>query len=111
MKSILLVLLLSGCSFIMPIPHDPVMFGNLVDVQIGVDKLSCTDKDWNSTLTTVNRLKVYSKLRNDPQAETVSKLSEALEKAKESKNQTFCESVLKINKTRIDVITKAWSGR
>jgi hypothetical protein len=89
------------------------MFGHLVDTKIAVDRLSCEEKDfaWTSAEITIERLKVYTSLRNDPQAEAVVKLEDSLKKARESTNKVFCESVLKINKTRIDVIVDAWKGR
>lgn len=107
------VVLLSGCSLILPRDHDPVMFGYLVDTKIAVDRLSCDNKDfsWSSAEIAVERLKVYTDLRKDPQADAVVKLEDALGKARESTNKVFCESVLKINKTRIDVIVDAWKGR
>lgn len=87
------------------------MFGELVDVKISVSKLTCTDKDWSTTFTQVERLKVYSQMRDDPQADAVTQLEESLTKANKSSNKTFCENLLKVNKTRIDVIAEAWSGR
>ena len=106
-----LVMFLSGCSFILPKPHDPVMFGELVDVKIAVDQLDCKNKNFEPTLVKVERLKVYTKLRNDPQAEAVEQLEVALKKANDSKSVAFCDSVLRLNKTRIDVIADAWRGR
>lgn len=117
MKKLLLISLfiaLSGCSTIknlIPRSHDPVMFSHLVDTKIAVDKVSCDDKNWKDTMDKVQRLKVYSQLRSDPQADSIGKLEEALNKANQSTNKTFCESVVKINKTRIDVVIDAWSGR
>jgi len=32
-------------------------------------------------------------------------------KAYDSKSQTFCESILKLNRTRVDVAIDAWRGR
>lgn len=103
--------ILSGCALIFPIPHDPVMFNNLVETKIIVDKLNCDDKNWDKADISIERLKLYTTLREDPQADTVIKLQEAMTKAKESTNKTFCESVLKIQRIRIDVIVKAWGGR
>ena len=110
---LILIVLLPGCALIFPKPHDPVMFGYLVDTKIIVDKISCSDKtmDWSIADMQIDRLKIYSTLRNDPQADAVGKLQDALKKAKESVNPTFCDSVLKINRTRIDVIIDAWKGR
>lgn len=107
----LLFVTLSGCSFILPRPHDPSMFNNLVEVKIAVDKLNCDNKDWSDAEYKIERLKVYASLRKDPQAEALGKLQEAVVKAKNSNNKSFCESVIKINKTRINVIADAWRGR
>lgn len=87
------------------------MFGTLVDVKIAVDKLSCDDKNWTYAETKIERLKVYTILRNDPQATSVTQLQEAIVKANKSNNKVFCENILKINRTRIDVIVDAWKGR
>jgi len=106
--------MLCGCSVlstIMPIDHDPVMFNNLVSVKIAVDKLSCDDKNWSDAESKLQQLKMYSSYRKDPQAKSVSELDEAIGKAKKSDNKLFCESILKINKTRIDVVVDAWKGR
>ena len=113
MKSLvaLAVVLLTGCSIILPKPHDPVMFSDLVDVKIAVDKLDCKNKNFEPALVKVERLKVYTKLREDPQAEAVEQLEVALKKANESKSVVFCDSILRLNKTRIDVIVDAWRGR
>lgn len=115
MKSKLLIaiftLLLSGCAVIFPIPHDGALFNNLVETKIAVDKLNCNDKSWINAQLNIERLKVYTALRKDPQADAVVKLQEAINKAKESDNKVFCESILKIQRVRIDVITDAWRGR
>jgi hypothetical protein len=103
--------LLTGCSIILPKPHDPVMFDQIVSVQIHVNKINCSNKDWGNLLDKVNHLKVYTQLRQDPQAPAIAQLEEALTKAYTSKNDKFCDSILNINKTRIDVITDAWRGR
>lgn len=89
------------------------MFGYLIDTKLIVDKISCNEKtmDWSVADVQIDRLKLYSTLRNDPQADAVGKLQDALRKAKDSTNPTFCDSVLKINRTRIDVIIDAWKGR
>jgi len=110
--SLTAVLCLSACSFIFPVPHDPVEFSMLVNAKVDVDSLDCADKStWDYVIDDVNRLSVYTELREDPQAENVSQLKEALIKAKDSKNETFCEGILKVQKTRIDTIVSAWGGR
>ena len=84
---------------------------NVVDVKIAVDKLDCKNKDWNDAFAKIERLKVYTSLRKDPQAKAVEDLESALKKAQASSNEKFCESVVKINRARVDVITDAWRGR
>jgi hypothetical protein len=107
-----LTVVLSGCSIILPKPHDPVMLDQLVAVKMYVNQLQCGEpKHWDDVEAKVQRLEIYTDWRADPQAPAVKGLRESLKKAGESKNKTFCESLLKINKTRIDVIADAWKGR
>lgn len=105
------LLLLAGCSVVLPRAHDPMMFGIMVDVKITLEQASCDNKDWTSLENNVHRLKVYTELRKDPQANNVSSLEDSIKKAKASNNKTFCESLMKVNKTRADVIGEAWRGR
>ena len=113
MKKFLLisVLVLSGCSVLFPIPHDSSMFDTLVATKIAVENLKCDNKDWSVAQEKIHHLKVYTELRKDPQALSVAQLEEAIDKAKDTENPVFCESILKINKTRVDVIVDAWKGR
>ena len=114
MKRLVLVLAvaLSGCALVFPKPHDPVMFGQAVDVKVGLSKINCDDKsNWQPVLDKVETLKVYSSVRGDPQSDAFGKMEEALKKAIESKSTLFCESIVKLNKTRADVAIDAWKGR
>lgn len=105
------VVLLSGCAVIFPKPHDPVMFDQIVAIQIQTNKVNCANKDWGNLLDRVHHLKVYTQLRNDPQSKGIAQLEEALLKAYNSKNEKFCDSILKLQKTRIEVVEDAWKGR
>jgi hypothetical protein len=105
------VLVLSGCAVIFPKPHDPVMFDQIVAIDVKVRKINCSNKDWGDLFDKVHHLKVYTELREDPQAKAIGQLEEALLKAYNSKNEKFCESVLSLNKTRIAVVEDAWKGR
>ena len=71
MKKLLIIaaITLSGCSIILPKPHDPVLFDNLVSVKIAVDKLTCETKDlnaWQSASDKIHHLTVYADIRKDP---------------------------------------------
>jgi hypothetical protein len=114
MKKLILILAvaLSGCAVIFPKPHDPVMFGQAVEVKVGLSKISCADKsNWQPVLDKVELVKVYSTERNDPQSDAFGKMEEALNKAKASNSKVFCESIVKLNRTRVDVALDAWKGR
>lgn len=113
MKNLLLaaVLVLSGCAVIFPKPHDPVMFDQIVGIQISVSKVNCSDKEWGNLLDQVHHLKVYTELRGDPQAPAIGQMEESLLKAYNSKNVKFCDSLVALNKTRIAVVEEAWKGR
>lgn len=115
MKTLFLIPLffLSACSLILPRPHDPVMFGYLVEVKISMDSITCDAErtGWTDTHAKIHKLVVYADLRKDPQAQSLIQLQEAVGKARDSKNKIFCESILKINRTRLDVVADAWRGR
>ena len=103
--------MVSGCSFIFPIPHDPAMFDRAVELQYSLDNTTCKNKDWSQLEAQVDKIGRYTKYREDPQSENLQQMKGALEKAKSSSNEKFCESVLKLQRSRMDVIFKAWSGR
>jgi hypothetical protein len=113
MKHITLIaaLLLTGCSFIMPIQHDPVMYGHLIDVKVATSKISCEKKEvWKPVLDKLEILKAYTESREDPQAKNMDQLYIAMEKASTG-STAYCEATLKLNKTRIQVLENAWKGR
>jgi hypothetical protein len=108
----IMVMILTGCSFIMPKPHDSEMFGRLVDAKIAVKNLECGNAlMFQNADEYIERLKIYAELRKDPQADSIHKLQEAVKKAGETKNKVFCETILKTSKTRLDVVADAWKGR
>ena len=115
MKKILLVavLFLAGCSVILPKPHDPVMLDRIVGIDIQSWKVNCEQKDdrWDTLFTQVHHLKVYTELRDDPQSKSIAQLEEALIKAYNTKNKSFCVSILNLQRTRIKVAEDAWKGR
>lgn len=117
MKTLIVVLsalYLTGCSTILslwPKPHDPVMFDQVVSIQIKMNQVNCSNKEWGDLIDRIHHLKVYTEMRGDPQATNISQLEDATSKAYNSKNEKFCESILSLNKTRIQVIEDAWAGR
>jgi len=116
MKKLLLlpIVLLSGCmTFIIPKPHDAVLFGNLVDLKILSGQVTCDDKQygWKEMLDTINHLNVYTTYRNDPQAENIKGLHEAVGKAYTSSNPVFCKSLMNVQQKRVDAIIDAWKER
>lgn len=110
---ILAALILTSCSVIIPRKHDPVLFGMLVDIKVSINELECGENPqaWKAAQHQIQKLKVYTELRKDPQAEAVSKLYDAIKKAGDSQSVRFCQSVLKLNETRANVIADAWRGR
>ena len=86
MKKLVLVVavVLSGCAVIFPKPHDPVMFDQIVAIDIQVRSINCSNREWGNLLGQVHHLKVYTELRGDPQAKAVGQLQDALLKAQNS---------------------------
>ena len=111
MKYTLLVLLLTGCSVIWPIKHDPAEAQALIQVKQTLNMVECDREDnWKDLLKQTKFLAMYTKFREDPQAKNAEQLDEALNKAANG-SKPYCEATLKLNRTRIEVIEKAWRGR
>ena len=115
MKKLTLIaaLLLTGCSFIMPVPHDPVEAGKLISVKQKMEEAGCDIKDpfvWQPIIDDLRWLNLYTEFRQDPQAKTIDELYLAMQKARAG-STAYCEATLKLQKTRILVIEKAWKGR
>jgi len=106
-------LLLTGCSFIIPVPHDPVEAGKLISVKQRMDEIGCEIKDpfvWQPMIDDLRWLNLYTEFRQDPQAKNIEELYIAMQKAKAG-STAYCDATVKLNKTRIQVIEKAWKGR
>lgn len=111
MRAILLALLLTGCSVIWPIKHDPAEAQALIQVKQTLNMVECDQPDnWKELLKQTKFLAMYTKFREDPQAKNAEQLDEALNKAANG-SKPYCEATLKLNRTRIEVIEKAWRGR
>lgn len=111
MKAILLALLLTGCKAIWPIAHDPAGAQMLIQTKLSLSMVQCDQPDnWKELLHQTRFLAMYTKFREDPQASNAEQLDEALNKAYTG-SRPYCEATLKLNRTRIEVIEKAWRGR
>ena len=111
MKAILLALLLTGCSVVWPVKHDPAGAQALIQVKQTLNMVECDQSDnWKELLHQTRFLMMYTKFREDPQAKNAEQLDEALNKAANG-SKPYCEATLKLNRTRIEVIEKAWRGR
>ena len=115
-KTILIasILLLSGCSTISkfwPRDHDPVMFNQLVSLDINIDKQDCLKPNWVAIKQDAEQLARYTELRNDPQSTNIRKLQQHIVKLSESKNEVFCKLGKDVAKQRINAVSTAWKGR
>lgn len=111
MRAILLALLLTGCSVIWPIAHDPAEAQALIQLKQSLNAVECSEPEgWKDLLKQSKFLAMYTKFREDPQAKNAEQLDEALNKAAMG-SKPYCEATLKLNRTRIEVIEKAWRGR
>jgi hypothetical protein len=115
MKRLVLVaaLLTAGCSFIMPVPYDPAGGAALTDISVQLDKVSCIDKDkneWQKLVDDVRWLDVHAAWKEDPQIKTINELYIAIQKAKDG-STAYCDATIKLQKTRVQVLQKAWKGR
>ena len=116
MKHLLLVtvILLSGCSTIKeywPRPHDPVMFNQLVAVDVAITHQNCDSPTWNTITPITEQLAKYTEWRHDPQATNLKGLHAHIEHMGKGGSKTFCEIGKKTAKQRIDVAKSAWEGR
>jgi hypothetical protein len=113
MKQLILVGVLSilaGCS-LLPRAHDPVMFGQLVTVDITIKKVNCDRPDWTTAAIQTQHLAQYTEWRRDPQAENLAGLQRHVERMSAGGSKTFCELGKKTAAGRIAAAKTAWEGR
>jgi hypothetical protein len=113
MKKILTILILtalSGCS-LLPRPHDPVLFWQLVTVDITIKKVDCDRPDWKPALMQSEHLALYATWRKDPQATNLNGLHNHIERLNQGGSKTFCELGKKTAAGRISAAKTAWEGR
>ena len=113
MKKILAILILTtlfGCS-LLPRNHDPVMFGQLVTVDITIKNIDCDRPDWKTALVQTQHLAQYATWRHDPQAANLDGLHKHIERMNQGGSKTFCELGKKTAAGRIQAAKTAWEGR
>lgn len=120
MKSLIFaasLLVLSGCSTIdtvkkyWPRNHDPVMFNQLVSVDIAVEAVNCDNPNWQAVQPLTKQLAKYSEWRHDPQYENMKGLDAHIERMTKGGSKIFCELGKKTAKQRIDTARSAWEKR
>ena len=107
---VLALVSLTGCS-LLPRDHDPVMFNNLVTVDIQVDSVNCDSPNWKPVISTSQQLTRAAEWRNDPQADNLAGLQRHAERMSVGGSKTFCELGKKTAKARILATRTAWEGR
>jgi hypothetical protein len=120
MKKIILVtsvVLLSGCSTIdtvkkyWPRNHDPVMFNQLVSIDIAIETVNCENPNWQIVQPLTRQLHRYTEWRKDPQLENIKGLDAHVERMSKGGSKVFCEIGKKTAKQRIDAAKSAWEKR
>lgn len=105
---------LAGCSTIKqywPKNHDPVMFNQLVEVDIAIEKQSCESPTWNTISPKAEQLARYAEWRQDPQAANLKGLHQHVLRMAQGGSKTFCEIGKKTAQQRIQATRTAWEGR
>jgi hypothetical protein len=105
-----LILGLSGCS-LLPRPHDPVMFNQLVAVDIQVERVNCDQPNWKPALSDSRQLARYAVWRKDPQSDNLTGLEKHIERMDQGGSKTFCELGKRTAISRIQAAKTAWEGR
>ena len=108
--AVAVLIVLTGCS-LLPKAHDPVMFDQLITVDITIKKVDCNNPDWKIALIQTQHLSQYTTWRNDPQSSNLNGLYLHVEKMSEGGSKTFCEIGKKTAAGRILATKTAWEGR
>jgi len=109
--------LLSGCAAVdtvkkyWPKAHDPVMFNQLVQVDIAIEHVDCNAPNWAKVVPLSENLAKYAEWRRDPQAENIKGLHSHVERMTRGGSKTFCELGKKTASQRIAAAKSAWEGR
>jgi len=110
---ILAMFVLTGCSTIKqywPRAHDPVMFDNLVTIDIALEQQNCKEPRWTELAVTTEHLARYAEWRQDPQAVNLRGLQQHVVRMSQG-SVMFCEIGKKTARARVDAAKQAWEGR
>lgn len=108
---------LSGCAAVdtvkkyWPKDHDPVMFNQLVELSVKIEKINCDQPDWSHAMQAAENLDRYTEWRNDPQKDNIKGLYKHTQKMSAGGSKTFCELGKKTADQRIQAAKRAWEGR
>lgn len=110
-------LMVTGCATVdtvkkyWPRAHDPVMFSTLVDVELSISDIDCSNADWSRSEAIARKLATYTEWRKDPQAENLRGLHRHAERMSKGGSKTFCELGKKTAAQRIMAARSAWETR
>lgn len=114
MRWIMVAVMLSGCSTIReywPRAHDPVLFDHLVRVDVAIDRVDCTQPNWQPAQEQAELLARYAEWRRDPQATNLRGLQQSLVKLGQGGSKIFCELGKKTAHQRTAAARTALEGR
>lgn len=117
LTGLFIVVMLQGCASVAvvkkywPRDHDPVMFSNLVSLDIAIDNVNCEKPDWSAAISSSKHLAQYAEWRKDPQSENILGLHKHLEKMGQGGSKVFCELGKKTSTQRINAVRSAWESR
>ena len=117
LASLIIIVSLSGCATVdtikkyWPRAHDPVMFNNLVEVNIAISDINCEHPDWSTAQELSKKLAAYTEWRRDPQAENMRGLHNHTERMSRGGSKAFCELGKKTAAQRIMAARSAWETR
>jgi hypothetical protein len=108
------IVALTGCSTIKeywPKNHDPVMFNQLVEIDIAIEKQICEAPTWHLVLSKTEQLARYAEWRQDPQATNLKGLQQHIVRMEKGGSKTFCEIGKRTAQQRVQATRTAWEGR
>lgn len=114
---VLVISLLSGCAAVdtvkkyWPRAHDPVMFDQLVQIDVALEKVNCDSPNWDRVSAVSENLVRYTEWRKDPQHENIKGLHAHVQRMSRGGSKSFCELGKKTASQRVNAAKSAWEGR